>query len=290
MINKKSRFTLYDAFRQGAIPSGADFAELIKSNINCIDDGVDVSDDPNEPIKIRGHGDYNHLFDFCDDQWQPQWRLSQSDDSADLAGLNFTASLQSRLFIARQSGNVGISTDQPNAKLHIKQVGASDALRIDDEASDTSPFIINSQGYIGAGTLVPQASFHISNSTNVDHFRVDITGEADDNAPFVIKTNGNVGIGFALPDAKVAINGGLNVGGTTDPGDDNALISGTLIVNTDSYLGQTSVNKVVLPGTLQSTDNPADNTALVVNDSLDVRNNLKVGGDAEFGASADDTL
>ncbi|MFH1129111.1 MAG: hypothetical protein V1686_00015 [Patescibacteria group bacterium] len=42
--------------------------------------------------------------------------------------------------------------------------------------------------------------------------------------------SGNVGIGTTGPAAKLAINGGLHVGGDSDPGDNNALIDGTLTV------------------------------------------------------------
>ena len=47
-------------------------------------------------------------------------------------------------------------------------------------------------------------------------------------------SGGNVGINTASPSAKLSINGGLHVGGTSDPGDNNALIDGTL--TSTSYL------------------------------------------------------
>ncbi len=43
-------------------------------------------------------------------------------------------------------------------------------------------------------------------------------------------STGGVGIGFITSSAKLAINGGLHVGGDSDPGDNNALIDGTLQV------------------------------------------------------------
>ena len=46
-----------------------------------------------------------------------------------------------------------------------------------------------------------------------------------------ITTAGNVGIGTASPSAKLAINGGLHVGGTSDPGDNNATVDGLLTTN-----------------------------------------------------------
>ena len=35
MIEKRKREELYDKFRQGAVPSGADFADLIRSQLIC---------------------------------------------------------------------------------------------------------------------------------------------------------------------------------------------------------------------------------------------------------------
>ena len=78
MSKKKNRGQLYDKFRQGAIPTGADFAELFRSSVNLIDDGMDMPSDVLTPIKIRGRSDYNYVLDFCDNQWNTQWRLSQA--------------------------------------------------------------------------------------------------------------------------------------------------------------------------------------------------------------------
>jgi hypothetical protein len=47
-------------------------------------------------------------------------------------------------------------------------------------------------------------------------------------AVLLVPASGNVGIGTITPAAKLAINGGLHVGGDSDPGDNNALIDGTL--------------------------------------------------------------
>jgi len=51
--------------------------------------------------------------------------------------------------------NVGIDTHSPSAKLYIYNEDAGDSFRVDDVASDTSPFIINSVGNVGIGTLTP---------------------------------------------------------------------------------------------------------------------------------------
>jgi len=56
------------------------------------------------------------------------------------------------------SNNVGISTSSPSAKLHVTQSGSADALRVDDETSDTTPFIINQSGQVGINNATPDAS------------------------------------------------------------------------------------------------------------------------------------
>ncbi len=48
------------------------------------------------------------------------------------------------------------------------------------------------------------------------------------NQRITILGTGEVGIGTATPAAKLAINGGVHVGGTTDPGDNNLLVDGTI--------------------------------------------------------------
>jgi hypothetical protein len=47
---------------------------------------------------------------------------------------------------------------------------------------------------------------------------------------FIQGHSGNIGIGTTSPAAKLAINGGLHVGGDSDPGDNNALIDGSLTI------------------------------------------------------------
>jgi len=56
---------------------------------------------------------------------------------------------------------------------------------------------------------------------------------------FVDATNHLVGIGTASPGAKLSINGGLHVGGTSDPGDNNAVVDGTLQVAGQTTLATT---------------------------------------------------
>ena len=97
---------------------------------------------------------------------------------------------------------------------------------------------------VNTGTTTDRRAINISALTNTgtitDTYGIYIgsqTGGTQTNLPFSIYSSdagakmyhaGNVGIGTTSPGAKLSINGGLHVGGDSDPGDNNALVDGTL--------------------------------------------------------------
>ncbi|HEX3045702.1 MAG TPA: phage tail protein [Bacillota bacterium] len=233
MIQKRTRNELYNKFRQGAIPSGADFADFIRSELNLLDDGIDTSDDPKEPICLKSHGDEENILDFADGEGRKRWRISGRNEEKTEEGLNIKADDNSKLYIERDTGNVGIGTDKPSAKLHILQTGNDDVIRIDDENNDTTPFVITSEGQVGIGTgngdERPQAKVHISHDGPGDAFRVD--DATNDTTPLIINQDGNVGIGCTEPKAKLTVLGGVSIGDSTkEPGSNNLYIKGDLEV------------------------------------------------------------
>lgn len=181
MIQKRNRKELYDKFRQGAIPSGADFADFIRSQVNLLDDGIDISDDVDEPVGIRARGEEENLLDFSDRDGRKRWRISgrsEADSTEETKeGFNIKADNRSRFYVERETGNIGVSTDKPAAKLHIRQTDSKDAFRIDDEGSDETPFVVTSEGKvgigIGAGAERPSAKLHILSSGSEPVLRVD---------------------------------------------------------------------------------------------------------------------
>ena len=229
MIKKRTREELYDKFRQGAIPSGADFADYIESQLNLLDDGIDVPEDPKEPICFRAHGEKENILDFADSDGMKRWRVSGCCEDESNEGLNIQADEQSKFYIERETGNVGISTDKPEAKLHIVQTNSVDALKIDDIANDETPLVVSSDGQVGLGTASPSAQLHISYSGSGDILRVDDT--EDDTSPFVINDGGYTGIGCEDPKAKLTVvEGGVSIGKNGDPGDSNLYVAGNLEV------------------------------------------------------------
>jgi hypothetical protein len=213
MIKKRQRQELYDKFRQGAIPSGADFADFIKSQLNLLDDGIDISEDPEEPVCLKAHGAAENILDFSNPDGLKRWRISGRSEAGSTEGLNIKADDRSKVYVERETGNVGISTDQPAAKLHIIQTGSDDALRIDDVGNDETPFVITSDGQVGIGTGIgaerPKAKLHISYDGAGDVLRVDDT--SGDSTPFIINEQGRVGIGCSRPNTSLTIAGGVSI-------------------------------------------------------------------------------
>lgn len=62
----------------------------------------------------------------------------------------------------RTTGNTGVGTTAPpSARLHVVQPNAADSLRVDDQAGDASPFIIDRDGHVGLQTPTPTARLEV---------------------------------------------------------------------------------------------------------------------------------
>jgi len=94
-------------------------------------------------------------------------------------------------------GNFGVGTTATSAKTHILQTSAANAFRVDDETSDTTPFVIDQNGQVGIGVSLTLAKTHIVQEYYGDALRVD--DEEDDTTPFIITDSGRVGIGTETP-------------------------------------------------------------------------------------------
>ena len=293
MIKKRNRKELYDKFRQGAIPSGADFADFIRSQVNLLDDGLDISDDPEEPINIRAKGEDENLLDFSDPVNRKRWRISGRSQDLAREGINIKADDRTNLFIERESGSIGIDTDQPEAKLHIKQMNAPDAIRIDDEGNDNTPFVITSEGKVGVGigkgTDRPSALLHVNNPGAVDTLLV---GDKDDAKHHLkINSKGDISMGFADPNpkAKLAVDGAVTIGSNTaDPGSDGLYVKGDVRIDGNIvFSDKTTGGGIELKGNLKATGDDVvinDNVRIVGDDQHPgSKGNLFVEGDTTLG-------
>jgi hypothetical protein len=76
------------------------------------------------------------------------------------------------------NNNVGISTTSPTAKLHVLNAGTDDSFRVDDQTTDTTPFIIKNDGKVGIGTTVTTFSTVTVSSTQQNGINITNTNEA----------------------------------------------------------------------------------------------------------------
>lgn len=101
------------------------------------------------------------------------------------------------------SGNVTISTDSAGPALKVTQTGTGDVMRVQDSADpDSTPFVINSSGYVGLGTVAPAEALDIDNSGKIQFSsggtaRTVISADASnsiidvkDDRSLVVKANG----------------------------------------------------------------------------------------------------
>ena len=141
------------------------------------------------------------------------------------------------------SANQTISvTDNTNAALSVTQLGTGNALIVNDEGSETTPFVIDASGKVGIGTNSPQDNLHIVESTTRQlriegnapslYFK-ETDGSADQNyqlrldgGAFLIQTNNDA---FTAATTKLKIDS-----------------SGNLLVNTDSVTTGGSTGKCVV--------------------------------------------
>lgn len=309
MVKKRTRKELYDKFRQGAIPSGADFADLIRSHLNLLEDGIDVSDDSDDPVSFRARGEEENLLDFSDPEGKRRWRISGRPEDLSEEGLHIkTSDDKSRLYIERELGKIGVGTDIPSAKLHIKQINSEDAFRVDDDAEDKTPFIITSEGNvgigIGQGNDRPAAKLHVNHNGTGDALRVD--DQSQDDTPFVISEEGKVGIRHEDPVAELTVKGGVYIGDGNDahPGHNNLYVEGDIKVGGTVVLGsgpegggieingplQSKLSEIVLKDNIKIIGDPDQKKPGSDEKSGDSLGNLSVQGDTTLGSTTDNTL
>ena len=113
-----TRSTLKNFFRRGSFPTEVNFADLIDSTINKVDDGFAKS--PEDGLLLSPQGTSKRLISFFENirDKSPAWYITFVEDRRS-KGLSIEDRKgNSRIFI-RNSGNVGINTVLPNYQLEV---------------------------------------------------------------------------------------------------------------------------------------------------------------------------
>lgn len=112
------RETLKSFFKKGSFPSEVNFADLLDSTVNKVDDGFEKNRD--DGLKLSPQGSSKTLISFFEkiNHKNPSWSVKINPNSA--KGLSFSGfDGKSNLFIEK-GGNVGIGTTNPKQKLDVK--------------------------------------------------------------------------------------------------------------------------------------------------------------------------
>lgn len=141
-IDKRTRTELKQYFVKNAIPTESNFGELIDGMLSQRDDGIAKL--PNDALSIEAAGDATsqkkaiHFYTSFGDT-DPTWVLSLNPRlipaNAATAKPGFSigdGAGNSRLFIERTTGRIGIGTLEPKKKLHIQ--GATSGPFMNDAA------------------------------------------------------------------------------------------------------------------------------------------------------------
>ena len=163
--------------------------------------------------KIKRGNDYGFI------QYQDDSTVGGDGEQARL--IIGTASDATDHVILSPAGNVGIGTNDPAHKLDVNgNIGfGGDAWQLDQGSWMDANIMYN-----GANASA-NFGFHGAGTKQLN-----------------LIVDGKVGIHTTTPQAALSINGGLHVGGNTDPGDNNALVQGTLQVNGATTLNTLQVN------------------------------------------------
>ncbi len=113
-----NRSTLKNYFKQGTSPTEVNFADLIESTVNKVDDGFSKTD--KDGLMLSPKGNTKSLLSFYDDirDKEPEWTMAINKDKEN-RGLAFQGSDGESSLFLKDGGNVGIMTDAPKHPLEV---------------------------------------------------------------------------------------------------------------------------------------------------------------------------
>ncbi len=286
----------------GANSAAIDIGEATSGDIEITGDLLPASDatyDIGSTTKSWNNGYFTGNLCFDDSDCVSSWAG---------AGINYW-SRTTGVLSPINLNDVIAATTSATTGLTITQTGAFDVVRFEDQASDTTPFVINASGNLGIGTTNASNKLSISDGTYNMLFDGNEIYHTDDNTFYLksgdgfrlqtdqagsgfdalsILANGNVGIGTTNPGQELDVNGDILVGA-------NSIIdtraSGTLTIGgttaTTLTLGRSGQTTVfgstawtatpTISGLITATSGLTANGALTANNTFTLGDNGDTG-------------
>lgn len=197
--------------------------------------------------------------------------------------------------VSEADGNVGIGTNAPAAKLHIRPAN-------DIQNAPTSDLILSRIWNSNADTRASSIFHYYSTATTYDNLAFGVSGGGGTNAApnalaqikMVIQANGNVGIGSITPANKLDVKGGVAIGnysGTNSAPTNGAIIQGNVGIGTPVPVNKLDVEGGIAIGNEYAGTNTAPANGAIIQGRLGLGiinpgSQLDVYGDFRLGKGA----
>ena len=312
-INKKNRTELKSYFEAGDIPTANQFSDLIDASLNQKEDGI--AKNAGSPLSIQAEGDTQSLQKLINfygrfEDANPSWSISQNprtdlnDPSTGKPGFSISVSTgETRLYISKSGGSIGIGTLEPKGKLSIG---------IDSSDNSTKPFVVYkgdeedrvlltlaNDGKLGIGTKNPSKKLHVVGETTLQG-NTSITGSASMSSNVTV--SGKLGVGTTNPTKKLHVIGETSLQGNTNITgianvSSNMIIGGKLSIGTTASRNRLDVEGAAAIGSSYSGNQTAPGDGLIVQGSvgigivrpskkLDVSGDIRATGKIQIGGTS----